>query len=193
MNQQFVSWAKTIDWQSINDVCESLDDLNDSQYRFIKGRFIELLIEHFSHGVLDYVGEVHKDYDCKKFNCTIELKSVTSQRLYKTLKGKSVLRESNNIILNNSMGTNKKTLDPNNVADYLIIVKSDGAVLTDRNTVVSRAKINGDGCVVILKPNDVVELSGKLNQYPTYSLNMKEKIDNLLCDTIANLDTFKKE
>jgi hypothetical protein len=189
MNQKFVKWAKTIDWQEINDVCESLDDLNDSQWRFVKGRFIELLVEHFSNGVLDYVGAVHKDFDCNKFKCTVELKSVTSQSLY-TIKGK--LRAGNNIILNNSMGVNKKVLDPNNVADYLIIVKSDGAVLADKNTVIANAKSNDDGFVVKLKPEHVVELSGKLEQVTSYKLNIKQRLDNMLHDTISNLNKFKE-
>lgn len=104
----FIDWAKTIDWQKVNDVCESLDDLNDSQYRFIKGRFIELLIEDCSKGVLTYVGEKHKDFDCKKYNVTVELKSETSNKLYNR-KG---LKNNFGIRFNNSMGTNKQDLNP---------------------------------------------------------------------------------
>lgn len=188
-DNDFITWAKTIDWQSINDVCESLDDLNDSQYRFIKGRFVELLVENFSNGVLTYIGDLHKDFDCKKFNCTIELKSQTSQSLYKK---NGLLRESNQIILNNSMGTNVSILDPNHVADYLIIVKSDGAVMVDKNTVLARTKSNGDGFVALFKPSDVIELSGKLKQVTKYKLNMRLKINNLIIDTIKNLDMFKE-
>lgn len=185
----FTEWAKTINWQTINDVCESLDDLNDSQYRFIKGRFIELLVENFSVGVLTFVGDRHKDFDCKQFNCTVELKSVTSQNLY-TKKGK--LRKTINFILNNSMGTNSTTLDPNHVADYVIVVKRDGAVLVDKNTVITRATSKGDGYTVNLQSTDVIELSGKLKQVSKYKLNIKQKIDNLILGTIGNLDNFKE-
>lgn len=178
MDQKFINKCKKINWQKINDVCESLDDLNDSQYRFLKGRFIELLVENESNGLFRYVGAKHKDFECDSFKYTVELKSATSQQLYKK-DGK--LRQGNSVILNNSMGTNKKpVLDPNDVADYLIIVKSDGAVLVDKSTVMKNAHSNGDGFVVKLKPNDVVELSGMLSHKTNYSIGLKSKLDNLL-------------
>jgi hypothetical protein len=193
MDKQFVAWAKTIDWQTINDVCESLSDLNDSQYRFIKGRFIELMVDQFSGNVLTYVGDKHKDFDCAKFKCTVELKTVTSDTLYKTLQGKYVLRDTTSVIFNNSMGTNKKVLDPDNVADYTIVIKDGGVALTDKATVLRRAKLNGDGCTIGLKPEDLTELTGRLSHITEYKLNMKDKLDSLLRDTIANLDIFKVE
>ena len=185
MDKKFVDYCKKINWQKVNDVCESLDDLNDSQYRFLKRRFIELLIESESKGLLRYVGAKHKDFECDTFNYSVELKSATSQQLYKK---DSTLRQGNSIILNNSMGTNKKpVLDPNDVADYLIIVKSDGAVLVDKQTVLKNAHSNGDGFVVKLKPGDVVELSGMLSHQTKYSIGLKAKLDKLLRDVIASL------
>lgn len=179
----FVKWAKTIDWQHINNVCDSLDDLNDSQYRFLKGRFIELLIEHNSDGVLEFVGEKHKDFNCKKFNCTIELKSEVSNSLY----NKKSMRPNFQVIFNNSMGTNKSTTDPDHVTDYLIIVKKDGAVLVDKKTILENVVHNGDGCVLKLQPQKVTELSGKVAPNKKYVLNIKQQVDLLLKETIANL------
>jgi hypothetical protein len=185
MDKKFISRCKKIDWQKVIDICQSLTDLNDGQYRFLKGRFIELLIEKESNGLLKYVGDKHKDFVCNKFCYSVELKSVTSQQLYKK---DSTLRHGNSIILNNSMGSNKKLfLDPNDVADYLLILKSDGAVLVDKKTVLQNAQSNGDGFVLKLKPNNVIELSGYLTQVNKYSTELKSKFDDLLRATIHEL------
>lgn len=185
MDKKFIQICKKINWQKIIDICESLDDLNDSQYRFLKGRFIELLVEHESNGLLKYIGSKHKDYECDKFKCTVELKSATSQQLYKK---DGTLRKGNSIILNNSMGTNKKNiLDTTDVADYLIIIKADGAVLVNKDTVLKNAYSNGDGFVVKLQPIDVIELSGMLCQENKHSVRLKSKFDNLIRDVILSI------
>lgn len=180
----FIKWAKTIDWQTINNVCDSLDDLNDSQYRFLKGRFIELLVEHYSKGVLEFVGEKHKDFNCKKFKCTIELKSEVSNSLY----NKKTMRPNFNIRFSNSMGTNKTEIDPNHVTDYVIIIKKDGVVLVDKKTVLESVVTHGDGFTLKLQPNKVVELSGKLTPNKKIQLNIKEQVDLLMKQTISQLE-----
>lgn len=186
MDDKFVAKCKKINWQKVINVCKSLDDLNDGQLRFLKGRFIELLVESESKNFLSYVGEKHKDYDCTSFKYTVELKSVTSQQLYRK---DGSLRKGNSIILNNSMGTNKKSvLDAKDVADYLVIVKSDGAVLVDKQTILKTAKSNGDGFVVKLEPNDVVELSGMLSVNFKYSISIKNEMDSLLRNIIKTLE-----
>jgi hypothetical protein len=185
MTKKFVSDCKSIDWQKVIDICESLDDLNDSQFRFLKGRFIELVVENQSNGLLKYVGNKHQDYICERYNLKVELKSVTSQQLYKKDK---TLRKSNTIILNNSMGTNSKNaLDPKDVADYLIVVKSDGAVLVDKQTILDNATSNGDGFIVKLEPEHVVELSGMLGNSVKYNIKIKDKVDTLLKAVIDHL------
>lgn len=183
----FVDWAKTVDWQKINDVCESLDDLNDSQYRFIKGKFIELLVEDQSSGVLTYVGAKHKDFDCNQYNVTLELKSETSNNLY----NKKGLKPNFSVRFNNSLGTNKDSLDINHVTDYLIIVKKDGAVLVDKKTILQNVVSYGDGFILTLQPTKVVELTGRLFQKDKYKIDLKWRIDNLLKVVIKNLDTMK--
>lgn len=180
---KFIDWAKTVDWQAINNVCNSLDDLNDSQYRFLKGRFIELLVEHYSKGFLEFVGEKHKDFNCNQYNCTIELKSEVSNSLY----NKKSMRPNFSVIFNNSMGTNKVAIDPDHVTDYLIIIKKDGVILVDKKTILENVKSNGDGFVLKLQPNKVIELSGKLSPNKKYELNIKKKVDLLLKETIINL------
>ena len=46
MDEEFVARCKEINWQKIINVCKSLEDLNDGQLRFLKGRVIELLVEN---------------------------------------------------------------------------------------------------------------------------------------------------
>lgn len=182
----FTAWAKTLDWGKVCNVSQSLDDLNDGQFRFIKGRFIELLIEHLSLGTLKFVGEKHRDFTSDTFNCSVELKSEISNSLY-TKKG--MLRKTFSVRLNNSMGTNKITLDANTVADWLIIVKKDGAVLVNQDTVIKHAKSHGDGFSLNLTPETVTELSGKITAKKTYELNLKDKIDALLRSSIIQVSS----
>lgn len=184
----FVEWAKTIDWQKINDVCDALDDLNDRQFRFIKGRFIEFLLEDCTNGELKHVDQTHKDFDCPLFNCTVELKSEVSTKLY----NKKGLKKNFGVRFNNSMGTNKSSLDPSHVTDYVIITKKDGSILVDKKTVLQNIKYNGDGCILSLTSDDVTELSGKMEVKTKYNLNLKWRIDNILRLTIQHLDTLKE-
>lgn len=187
----FIDWAKTVDWQKINDVCDSLSDLNESQFRFLKGRFIELLLEHFSDGTLTYVGEKHKDFYCKKFNCTVELKSEFSTKLYYS-KWDSLKLETS-VIFSNTMGNhNNRNIDPSFVTDYLIIIKSDGAILVEKENILKNLWQRDDGYKLYLGPKDVVELSGRLKKKESYKLNLKEQIDNFLRLTIQEIDTLKE-
>lgn len=181
--KDFVSFTKNINWQKLVNVAASLDDLNDAQYRFIKGRFIELMLESFSDNVFVFVGEKHKDHICKKFKCTIELKSELSTQLY-TQKG---LRKTITVRFNNSMGTNSTTTQENHITDYLIIVKKDGAVLLEKKNIIKSLRHKGDGFILEAKPSDVIELSGKLAVNKTYNLGIRDKIDSILKSTIKKL------
>ena len=180
----FTEFCKTLDWQKIINVCSSVDDLNDSQYRFVKGRFIELLVENLSNKVLVYIGDKHKDFVSKQYNCSVELKSQTSTGLY--LK-KGNLRSTFTVRFNNSMGNNKEILDPLHVADYLIIVMKDGAVLVNKDTILQNLVYYKDGYTLKLRPQHVIELTGKMSVLKTYNLNLKQKIDNLLLHEIQNI------
>lgn len=183
----FIKFCKTIDWQKVIDVCQSLDDLNDSQYRFVKGRTIELLIQELSNGVLEFVGEKHKDFNCKKYKCTVELKSLVSQNLY----NKKTMRPNFTVKFNNSNGTNKVEINPNHVTDYLLVVLKNGVVLVEKKVVLENLKHQGDGWDLKLQPDKVIEISGKVDINTKYIINMKEKIDSVITNTIRNLDKFE--
>ena len=164
---------RAFEWNKILSLSASLDDLNDRQWRFLKGFTVETITEIFSTGLV-YVGDVHKDYDWPKHNLTVELKSMTSGPMY----GKrGAPRKNFTIKLNNSNGTNYSTVLPDaDVADLLIVVCSNGAFALDRETVIKNAKSGGDGWTVTVNRSDIVELSGNVKLLKIQQINIKNMV-----------------
>jgi hypothetical protein len=184
MNQNIVDDLKTFDWQTIIEYGNSLDDLNDSQWRFIKGLAVELATEQCSDGNLIYVGARHKDFDWPKHNITAELKSQLSTGMYNK-KGR--LKKNYSIKLNNSHGTNKQvTIDPADVADVIIVVRDDGAFAIDQATAIRNATSGGDGFEVKVSRDEIVELTGLVVPDRTFDTNLKEKISNAIRDSLPS-------
>lgn len=174
MNQNIIDDLKAFDWQTIIEYGNSLDDLNDGQFRFVKGLAVELCVEKHSNSNLVYVGAKHKDFDWFKHNITAELKSQLSGGMYGK-KGK--LKKNYTIKLNNSHGTNKQaTLNPANVADVTIVVRDDGAFAIDKATAIRNARSGGDGFEVKVTKSEVVELSGLVIPNKTFNTNLKRII-----------------
>lgn len=179
INTKVLAALKKFEWQEIINKGNQLEDLNDRQWRFMKGLVIELIIEkHSGDDGLKYVGEDHKDYDWPKFDLTVELKSGLSGSMY----GKrGNLNKSFKIKFNNSNGTNKKaTLSPNEVADLLLVVKNDGAFVVNRETVIKNSKKGGDGFDVLLSRDDITEVTGRITVDRSKSLNIKQRIQNAI-------------
>lgn len=178
MNQQVLNDLKKFDWNTIIERGNGLDDLNDSQWRFIKGLVVELTIEKYSNDpTLKYVGDVHKDYIWGKHTLSVELKSQLSGGMYGK---KGSLLKNFSIKLNNSNGTNKKdVLLSSDVADILIVVRNDGAFVIDKQLVLSRAKKGGDGFEVSVSREEITEITGKIT-VNKINLNLKEKITNAI-------------
>jgi hypothetical protein len=172
VSQDILNEIRKFNWIEIIEKGTKLEDLNDRQWRFIKGLVIELIVEKYSE--LKYVGEVSRDYYWKKFNLNVELKSGLSGSMY----GKRGNVKKNFLIkLNNSNGTNKKdTLDSNDVADILIVVKNDGAFVVDKNTILRCSKRCGDGFDLLLNRSDLIQVSGRLYPKTLGQLNLKENI-----------------
>lgn len=174
MSQQAINDIKKWNWQTIIDFGNSLDDFNDAQWRFLKGLIIELAVEKHSEPTLQYVGEVHKDFVWGKYNLDIELKSAMTSSMY-TKKGQ--LRKNYTIILNNSMGTNKKsTLSPSDVADIIIVPTNNGVFAIDRATALAHHKVKGDGVSVKVTSSQIVPITGPLTQKNIYNTNLKQSI-----------------
>ena len=184
MDQQIINDLKSFNWQKIIDYGNGLDDLNDAQLRFIKGRAVELSIEKFADGDLKYVGEVHKDYDWPKHNISVEAKSQFSAKMFDR-HGK--LKDKFDIKINNSNGTNTKTvLDPADVADCVLVIRKDGAFVVDRETVIANSKSDGDGFVCRVEPNQITPLTDKLVANPSQPANISEGINRIIRESLEN-------
>jgi hypothetical protein len=173
MNQQAIDDIKLWNWQTIIDFGNSLDDFNDAQWRFLKGLIIELAIEKHSDPTLQYVGQVHKDFIWGKYALDIELKSNMTASMY-TKKGQ--LRPNYSIKLNNSMGTNKKSLSAQDVADIIIVPMKNGVFALDRATVLANHTLLGDGVSVKVTASQIIPITGPVTQKTTYNTNLKQAI-----------------
>lgn len=183
LTQEVIDALRKFDWNQIIDKGTKLEDLNDRQWRFIKGLVIELIVEKYSgQDGLTYIGDSFKDYHWKKFNLNVELKSGLSGSMYGK---KGNLNKNFQIKLNNSNGTNKKdVLLPDEVADILIVIKKDGAFAVDKSTIIRCSKKSGDGFDLMLNRGDVVQLTGRMHSNTCENLNLKEKIMNAIRNVI---------
>ena len=184
MTPAIITSLKSFNWQKIIDYGNSLADLNDAQLRFIKGLAVEQAVEAFGDGDLEYVGEKHRDYEWPKHDIDVELKTIFSQGMYdakgnvKTLPG---------IRLNNSMGTNKASLNPDNIADVLVEVHRDGAYAVSKDVVVAKAKHLGDGWELRPTKSDIVELSGRILTKNKYNTNISTAVKNAIKESLSGL------
>lgn len=181
MNSQIINDFKQFSWQKIIDYSNSLEDLNDAQLRFAKGLAIEAAVEKLSNSDLTYVGEPHRDYHWPKHNVDVELKSIVSQKMYDR---NGQLKAPPSVRLNNSMGSNSNQLDPDTIADIIVIVCADGAFAASRQDVLDTASHRGDGWYLRLKQNQIVELSGHIVQQNKYDLNLATKVRDAIKESI---------
>jgi hypothetical protein len=174
---------KNFDWESVLKVGNRLSDLNDRQWRFVKGLTAELSVEKASgeNGFI-YVGENGKDFVWQKHNLDVELKSQFADTMY-TKKGE--LRSRYVVKLNNSNGTNKKEfLTKNDVATIIIVVRKDGAFVVGRDMALENTKKYGDGFELIIPKEHVIELSGRIIVEPQDILNIREEVIARIKDLI---------
>jgi len=183
IDQEILDSLKKFNWNEIITKGNQLEDLNDRQWRFMKGLVIELIVEKYSEEEnLKYVGMDHKDYDWSKFNLSVELKSGLSDSMYCKKGG---LKKSFTIKFNNSNGTNKKSrLNPDQVADLLLVIKNDGAFVVNKYTVLKNSIQRGDGFDLVLSKNDITEITSKIKIDKDKNLNIKEKIQNAIKQVI---------
>ena len=184
MSQPIIDAFMKFDWQKIIDYANSLGDLNDAQLRFVKGLAIEIATETLSNSDMKYVGEKHRDFEWDTFNIDVELKSIVSQCMYNK---KGEIKTLPGIRLNNSMGTNKQVLDPNTIADWLLVVLRDGAFVVPRETVLSKAKHCGDGWDLKLTKDDIIEVSGRITKSKHYDTKLSEGIRSAIKQSLSSL------
>ena len=164
LNPQIINDLKSFNWQEIINYGCSLDDLNDPQWRFFKGLCMELAVE--KNSTMKYVGKVHCDFVWPLHNITAELKTQLGKEnpkekydgFWKFVKktGEIKLRKKITVKFTNSRGTNtKQTLTANAVADFLIVLRRDGVVVFDRNTVLKNIVHLGDGFDMIIPVDEI--------------------------------------
>ena len=172
MEPAVIDRMRSWDWQTRVNVGASLDDLNEAQWRFLKGLVQELALERFSHGDLHYVGRPHQDFEWPARNLTVEAKAQSSQRMYDR---RGDIKSKNEIKLNNSNGTNVRDLDAANVCDIIVVTRRDGGFAVDRGTALARARKDGDGYVLQLSAQDIVPLTPRLQITQQFDINLKEQ------------------
>lgn len=174
-----INKLKTFNWQKVINIIPNLEDLNDAQWRFLKGFIIEIATEKSSNNELTYVALPHKDFDWPSENLTVELKSLTSKNFYKK---DGQLKPNFSIKLNNSNGTNNKTtLSEDNVSDILVIVGQDGVFCVKKNTVLKNAIKTGDGFLLKLNKFDLISVTCQLKATTTKTLDFRKIITDAIC------------
>jgi len=92
-------------------------------------------------------------------------------------KKTGTLKKIADVKLNNSLGTNKKTtLSPSQTPDIVLVIKNDGAYVLTKETIQKCATHQGDGWMLRIEQQDIIEISGKINRPLTESLNMRNKV-----------------
>ena len=184
MSDTVISDFKEFNWQKIINWGNSLNDLNDAQFRFLKGHAVEIAIEKFADGDLTYVAEVHRDYVWPKHNISVEAKTQFSAPMFDR---NGNLKDKFDIKINNSNGTNKKTaLNPNDVADYVLVVRKDGAFVVDKETVIHKSKGNGDGFTCTVGKQDIIPITGKLNATVVPN-GIRKGVDRIIRESLENI------
>lgn len=178
MNPNILADLKSFDWQTIVEFGGSLDELNDRQWRFIKGLVAELTVEKHAVNGLTYVGRDHCDYEWPAHGMTVELKSQFSGPMYNK---NGTLKPNFTVKLNNSNGTNRKAmLDPRDVADLLLVVRNDGAFALDKTMVLANARSGGDGFEVYVTANQITEISGRIIPVTKHNSTLKQDITDAI-------------
>jgi len=163
-----IETIKNFNWSKILETGRSLDCFNTGQWRFLKGVFIEKSLEKYNNTDLIYVGETqdHYDYVWPSQNLTLELKSVTSSKMYKK---NGDYKKNYKIMLNNSMGTNNK--NDAFIADFIIAVYSDGVFLISKDVAEKNLIHKGDGFNIIVTSDQII---------PIFKTTSNNKTDSLL-------------
>lgn len=175
---------KSYEWQNVIDLTPSLETLNESQFRFLKGFIIEIATEKCSNGELKYVGLPHKDFDWTTLNLCVELKSVTSSSFFKK---NGHLRDYFSFKLNNSNGTNNKnSLMNTDVCDIIVLIKNDGVAIVDKETVIENSIKTGDGFYVNLQKKDIIMITEKLIPKSRETINFKKVIENAIQEQLKS-------
>lgn len=182
---------KSINWKRFHNLCSSIGkDLNDRQWRFLKAVFLESAVASYSNNQLTYVGELEEGCDFivnNLNNLRIEMKYV--EGCIFSGKNKSKKKNTSEIKLMNSNGTNTHSGLPDTYSDYLLIVELNGAGLISKEVLKNYITLSGDGIKakipidkldIIFQPSDITETNKK-------DLRIKETVINAINNIINNV------
>jgi hypothetical protein len=173
LHSEIIEDLKKFNWQFIIDYGNSLGQLNDKQLRFLKGFVCEQLVAS-EDSTLELIRDDHRDFIWHKHNVSVELKSQFSMTMYSK---KGDLRKTYTIKFTNSNGTNNKNkLSVNEIADYTLVLRSDGSFLLDKNTVIKNLIKTGDGFDLKINKHQLIELSGSINQQVKYYIDLENEL-----------------
>ncbi len=191
ISDEILEDLRLLSWQEILDYATGLKEFDNAQWRFLKGYIVEVLIEKKSISTLGpdlgftYVGDKAKDYVWGKHSISVELKSLLSSSMY-TKKGK--IRKNFKIKLNNSNGSNTKQITLADIADIILVVLNDGIFIIDNETALENVKHTGDGNIITIPGDLVIEISGRIITGDKYTKNsLKEKIEKIIHESISNV------
>ena len=187
-----ITILQNINWQRFHNLCLSIGkDLNSPQWRFLKAIFLENAIASYSNGMLTYVGDTERgcDFIVKDFNVKIEMKYVEGC----LFGGKKIKlkKQTTEIKLMNSNGTNTHLNLPDTYSDYLLMVDLYGAALISKEELTPHLIIGGDGIKVKIpteKLHIIFEPSNILPIIKKDDLQIRNKILDTIDKIINNID-----
>jgi hypothetical protein len=179
---------KNINWKKFNRLCLCLgNELNDHQWRFLKAVFLERAVAAYSNNQLTYVGQEGCDFTISSLNnIKLEMKYVADCLF--TCKSLILRKNTKQITLLNSKGTNKHSKLPDHYSDYLLIVEMNGAAFISKEKLEQYVVVNGDSLSaviptcelhIIVTPNDMDFDTEKRNLF------IKEKIVHIIDEIIS--------
>lgn len=187
---ELIKILKTIDWQKFHNLCMSLgNELNDMQWRFLKAIFLEKSVEFFSDDQLTYVGNEKQGCDFivpSLNNLKIEMKYANEVLFNRKLLLKKNTKQ---ITLLNSKGTNVHSNLPINYSDYLLIVEMNGAAIISKEKLKEYITVNGDSLSAIIPTNELEIIFAPYDiniSSENINLHIKEKIMHLINEVIRN-------
>jgi hypothetical protein len=179
---------KNINWKQFNRLCLCLgNELNDHQWRFLKAVFLERAVAAYSNNQLTYVGQEGCDFTISSLNnIKLEMKYVADCLF--TTKSLILRKNTKQITLLNSKGTNKHSKLPDHYSDYLLIVEMNGAAVISKEKLEQFVVVNGDSLSAVIPTSELhIIVSPDDMDFDTEkrTLFIKEKILHIIDEIIS--------
>jgi len=192
LNPRQLKVLKSFNWNNIFSDALACDALNEAQNRFLKGRIIEKSVEWNSNGHLTYIGDKHKDFDWIGEKFEVEMKSVTSFRIYGK---KGQIKEKFEILLSSVMGNKKQKPIESEICDLILILYRDGAFVLEKENVLKNIQSYEDGLRVRGHTSCLIPLTGLIQEenivknpkFLNFSLELNKLIESGIKDSHAGV------